>query len=271
MTNSLFKNKIVVVTGGGTTFGKSLARELVFQKADVVLVGNKKEDLLKFIKELELVKKKIGRVFAVVGDMSTKEGCEAVLRDIKKVAGTFEILINNSCIMSAGKFEDVKLDEIKKVIDTNVTGTILLTKLALPIIRSNKKPGIINISTFEGKVGVPFFTTFSASQYAINGFTEALQREFAGDTLRIMSVTTAGIKTEENEGAAQKLGKIGFSYESPDEVSRKIIEAYNGLRKELVLGKKERGLIFWNSITKKSIDNKFKKIKTKILNAIAEL
>jgi short-subunit dehydrogenase len=271
MTNSLFRNKIVVITGGNSDLSKSLAIQTASQKADVVLVGNKKDDLLKFIKSLEQIKKKMGRVTAVAADFSTKEGCDVAFRDIKKAAPTFEILINNSNDLIAKKFEDMKAEEIKKLIDQNLTGNIMLIKYALPVLRSNKKPGIINISSFHGKVAMPYFSVFAATQFAFNGFMESLKRELSGDQLRFLNVYISGIASDANEGLAQKMQKIGFRYDKPEPVAIKIVEAYNEMRKELVLGNKERGLIFWNGLMQSNVDGKLKNIKSKILNAVAEL
>ena len=128
MKNNFFKNKIVVITDGASLLGKALATEIALLKGDVILIGNNKDELSKIVKEISSLKKKTGRVFAVTGDLSTKEGCELAIRDAKKIAGTYEILINNSSLSVFGKFEDEKPETIKKIIDTNITGTILMTK-----------------------------------------------------------------------------------------------------------------------------------------------
>jgi len=269
MTANFFKNKIVVVTGADSVLGTALTKELLLQKSDVVMVGTKKDELLKNIKEFENLNKKIGRAFAVTGDFSTKEGCENIMREIKRVASTFEILINNNSIFSAGKLEDAKADDIKKIIDINILGNILITKSAIPTLISNKKPGIINICSFEGKIGLPYFSLYSATQFAINGFTESLQREYSSEQLRIMGVCVAGIINDGKAAITSKLEKIGFVFEDPDEEAKKILEAFSGNRKELVLGKKERSLVFWNSISRKSIDLKIKKIKSRLLSVIS--
>jgi len=270
MKNNFFKNRIAVITGGESPLSKALAIEIALLKGDVILVGNKKEELLKTIKEIDGLKKKTGRIFAVSGDLSTKEGCEAVLRDAKKIAGTFEILINNGSIFSAGKFEDEKIENIKKSIDVNVTGTMLLTKLSLSTLKSNKKPGIINICNFFGKIGLPYFSVYSATKFAIAGFTEALQKEYSGEGFKIMGVYAPTLKSELTDKREANLEKIGLFAETPEEVAKKIIEAYNELETEIVLGKKEKSLIFWKNLRKKSTENYFKKMKPKILSAISE-
>ncbi|OHD08417.1 MAG: hypothetical protein A2086_07665 [Spirochaetes bacterium GWD1_27_9] len=271
MNTNLFRNKVVVITGASKGLGKALAIELALSKADVVLVGRKKDSLIKIVKEIEQLKKKTGRLFVVSGDISTKEGCDLLIRDIKKASGNFDILINNASNFSIGKFEDEKVENIKKIIDTNVTGTITFTKLALPILKLSKKPGIINISGFAGKVALPYLSLFTATKFAITGFSEALQREYAGDSLKIMTVYPAGIKTETTQEFAPKFEKIGFTYDKPEDIANKIIEAYNSLRKELVLGKKERSLSFWNGFNKNSVDNKFKNLKQKISSIVAAI
>ena len=131
-----------------------------------------------------------------------------------------------------------------------------------------QSPGIINISGFFGKVGVPYFSLYSASEAGIIAFTESLQREYAGENLRIMGVYTAGLKTDMFKGIIDKMHKIGFIFENPELVAQKIINAYNEMKDTLVLGKKEKSLIFWNGISKKSVDKKFRKIKTKLLNSV---
>ena len=138
MTNNFFKNKIVIITGGTNSLGKAIASELVTQKADVVIIGNKKDVLLKTVKEIESLKRKNGRILSVLGDISTKEGCDTLFRDLRKVVNNFDVLINNDQFFNVGKFEDEKLEDIAKALNTNVTGTILVTKLAIPILKASQ-------------------------------------------------------------------------------------------------------------------------------------
>ncbi len=268
-TNNFFKNKTVLITGASQGLGKALAMELVGMKADLILVDKTKEMVNKTIQEITQAKKKVGKIIGIPGDLSTKEGCENIIRDVKKTVGTFDILINNAAILKPGKFSEKNPKDIVEIINTNLLSTMILTNLSLPVLAGAKKPGIINISAFFGKVGVPYFSLYSASEAGIIGFTESLQKEYAGENLRIMGVYTAGLKTDMFKGMIDKMQKIGFVFENPEVVAQKIINAYNEMKDTLVLGKKEKSLIFWNGISKKSIDKKFRKIKTKLLNTVA--
>lgn len=268
MAKNLFRNKIVVITDGETSLGSALAIEVAKQKADVIIITQKKENLNDTIDQISKLKK-AGKAIPIVGDLTTKNGCDAAIALIKRAVGTIDILINNAAIINCGKFEDNKADQVTNMINKNVTGTILFTQLALPLLRNNKRPGIINIADSMGKVAFPYLSVYSATQFALTGFTQALQRELSGDKLRIMSVYTAGITDSMNEATEDKLKKLGFTYDNPEVVAGRIIETYNLEKNELVFGKKENSLAFWNTVLKSSVDNKFKKIRTKILNAIS--
>ncbi|HOJ63695.1 MAG TPA: SDR family oxidoreductase [Spirochaetota bacterium] len=268
-TNNFFKNKTVLITGASQGLGKALAIELVSMKADLILVDKSKEILNKTIQEITQANKKVGKLIAIAADLSTKEGCENAIRDIKKTSGMFDILINNAAILKPGKFSEKNPKDIIEIINTNLLSTMILTNLSLPILAGSKKPGIINICGFFGKVGVPYFSLYSAAEFGIAGFTESLQREYAGENLRIMGVYTAGLKTDMFKGMIDKMQKIGFIFENPEIVAKKIVTAYNEMKNDLVLGKKEKSLIFWNGVSKGSNDKKFKKIKTKLLNTVA--
>ena len=267
--NNFFKNKTVLITGASQGLGKALAMELVDLKADLVLIDKSKEMVSKVVQEITQTKKKIGKIFGIVADLSTKEGCENAIRDARKTVGTFDILINNAAILKPGKFSEKNLKDIVEIINTNLLSTMILTNLSLPILAGVKKPGIINICAFFGKVGVPYFSLYSAVEAGISGFTESLQREYSSENMRIMGVYTAGLKTDMFKGMIDKMQKIGFLFEAPEIVAKKIVNAYNEMKNDLVLGKKEKSLIFWNGVSKNSVDKKFKNIKTKLLNTVA--
>lgn len=270
MLKNLIRNKIVVITDGESALGEALARELAAAKGEVLIIGKDKDGLNKLVEDIAASKKKTGNVTPIIGDLSTRKGCEAVLSIIRRGVGTIDLLINNRSMFLGGKIdEEGGLNQFEEMINTNVLGYMLFTRLSIPLLRDNKKPGIINITSYRGKVALPYMTAFSASQFAQVGFTQALQREFAADRIKVMSVNTAGIKGDFDEETEKKFEKLGFSFDDPTAIAEKIVESYNLEKEELVFGKKEKSLGWWNTVSRKSVDSKLKKIRTKILNAIA--
>lgn len=267
MVANLFRKKTVLITGGGTGLGSALAKKLAFDKADIIIVGRRLDKLEEVVEDITNNKKKSGKIIAVQGDISTKDGLAAVMTGIKKTGLGVDILINNAAVYFGGKFEQLTQEEVGQIISTNIWGSIMLTHLLIDQILANKRSGIINISSFAGKVGLPFQSVYSASKYALAGFTESLQREYAGK-LNILGVYPSGIKTDFMGSATKKLEKMKFNFNTPDVVAEKIIEAYNLQKKSLILGKKEKSFIFWNKFNSKSVDKSFQKLKGQILSAV---
>ncbi len=261
------KNKNFVITGGGTGLGKEMAKILLENKANVAIIGRRLEPLTKFASEFESQKKKGGKLFTIQGDISTKEGCEKVLQKIKTTLGNYEILINNAGVFFSGKFEDTEFSDIDKMLDTNLKGLIYFTKLSLPNIRAAKKPAIINISSIAGKVGMPFMTIYSTTKFAVAGFTEALRRELV-DQVKVIGVYPSGISTGFMGEAQSKLQKSKFKFDKPDNVALRIIEGFVKGEDEIIIGDHSKSTVFWNTANKKTVDNSFRKMKTKIMSAV---
>ena len=259
---NFFKNKTVLVTGGCTGLSKAIAIELIMNKTDVVLIASKKEEIAAINNELSGTRKKIG-------DTSASKTTDDLVRSIRRAAGKVDILINNAAELVPGKFDEQGNMVIESMINKNVTGTMLLTKAIIPILKDQKKPGMINIFSYFGRVGVPYFTAFSAAQHAVAGFAEALQREYATENFRIMNVCTAGLDTDMYKGLVSKMAKLGYTFDKPEDIAKAIIDGYNAKKTELVFGKQEKSMAYWGRAGAKGNDNKFKKIKTRLLNIIA--
>ena len=266
---NFFKNKTVLVTGGCTGLSKAIAIELIMNKTDVVLIASKKEEIAAINNELSGTKKKIGKFIGVIGDTSSSKTTDDLVRSIRRAAGKVDILINNAAELVPGKFDEQGNMVIESMINKNVTGTMLLTKAIIPILKDQKKPGMINIFSYFGRVGVPYFTAFSAAQHAVAGFAEALQREYATENFRIMNVCTAGLDTDMYKGLVSKMAKLGYTFDKPEDIAKAIIDGYNAQKTELVFGKQEKSMAYWGRAGAKGNDNKFKKIKTRLLNIIA--
>lgn len=266
---NFFKNKTVLITGGCSGLSKALGMELIMNKTDVILIASKKEEIAEINNELSNTKKKIGKFMGVIGDMTTTKGVEDLVRAIKRTAGKVDILVNNSVSLIPGKFDELKNQQLENMINVNVTGTMLLTKMIIPMLKEQKKPGMINIFSHYGRVATPYFTAFSATQFAMAGFAEALQREYATENFRIMNVCTAGLDTDLYKGMISKMKNLKFVFDKPEDVAKTIVEQYNNKKKEIVLGKQEKSMAYWGRAIANSNDNKFKKIKTRLLNIIA--
>lgn len=196
------KDKVVVITGGSSGIGKSLAFEFGAKGAKIVFTGR---DLAR-VEEVSQALDKAGIVnVALVEDAASEEGSKRMVEAAISKFGSIDILICNAGISMRALFEEIDLDVFKKVMDINFYGAVYATKYALPhIIKS--KGSIIAISSINGHRGTPARTAYTASKYAMQGFYESLRTEvmkkgvhilvacpgFTGTNIRNTALTATG-------------------------------------------------------------------------------
>ncbi len=268
MKANLIRNKTFLITGGDTEFGAALALEVAAQKGEVLLVGEDKGLLNKTIDAHNNSKKKAGKIVAMQANIANSLECEKVVSGIKKTLGKVDVIVFNNSTMVSGKFEDHKIDLFDKIINHDIKGSLCLAKYGIPAIKENKKPAIITISSFLGSVSMPYFTLHSTIAHALDGFYDSLRREYSSDRIRFLNVRLPLDKSDFSDDCAAKLGKLGFSFRDAAAAAKMICEAFNEERTALILDKKEKGLVFSNKFSPLGMDNRLKKIKNKILNAV---
>ncbi|MEJ8566247.1 SDR family oxidoreductase [Elongatibacter sediminis] len=110
-------------------------------------------------------------------DVTRAETFTAVLADIIDQSGRLDVLVNNAGIIRPGSLEDVSEQDLRDVIETNLTGPLLLARAVLPQMRAQGSGCIIMMSSLSGIAGLPGDLPYSASKFGLEGATEALRHE----------------------------------------------------------------------------------------------
>jgi len=260
------RNKNVVITGGSSGIGKEMAKILLENKANVAVIGRRPALLSEFAAEIESQKKKGGKLVVIQGDVSTSDGCDKIIHKLRSVFGKFDILINSAGVYYSGKFEESETAHIENMINTNIKGVINMTRLALPEMRSAKKPAVINIASIAGKVGMPYMSIYSASKFAVAGLSEALRRELNGQ-VRVCCVYPSGISTGFMGEAEEKLSAGAMTFDKPEVVAERILSGFMKGKDEIYIGKHTESSVFWNTVNKKTVDSSIAKMKSKLMSA----
>ena len=127
----------------------------------------------------------------VRSDASVKEFVDTVLKQASRV----DILINNAGYVLSGALEETTLEEAKSQFETNFFGVVRLVNAILPIMRKQGNGQIINVSSSVGLVPIPFWGFYSASKFAVEGYTEALHHEVKPFNIKVSLVEPGFIKT----------------------------------------------------------------------------
>jgi NAD(P)-dependent dehydrogenase (short-subunit alcohol dehydrogenase family) len=117
---------------------------------------------------------------------------DVVVRDY----GRIDALINNAGFAVAGFAEDIKLEELRMQFETNFFGPVALTKAALPVMRRQRSGHIIMISSIAGLTGAVSISSYSASKFALEGWTEALRLELNALGIKVVLVEPGSFQTE---------------------------------------------------------------------------
>ncbi|GKX66056.1 elongation factor P 5-aminopentanone reductase [Inconstantimicrobium mannanitabidum] len=191
------EGKIAIVTGGSRGIGEAIVRTLCEEGAFVIFTYNNNEEKAKsLVKEL---KAKGYFLQACPLDLNNYSSIENFNDVIISKQSNLDILINNAGISKVGLFMDASKSEVDEMINTNLTGSILLSQFAVKKMIDKKKGSIVNISSIWGNVGASCEVLYSATKGGINIFTKALAKELGPSGIRVNAVAPGVIDTEMNK------------------------------------------------------------------------
>ncbi len=228
----------VILTGAGSGIGRSLALELARCGSVMVLVGRNPERLSGVAREVQAAG---GRALAFAFDLSQVHGHERIAAFAVEKLGGVDILVNNAGISSFQEFARQDPADIDRLIRTNVTGPLLLTRAVLPLMLGEGRGRIVNVGSAFGSIAFAHWAAYSASKFALRGFSEALRRELDGSGVGVTHVAPRATRTSLNSDAVYRLSKqTGMSMDSPETVALAIVKAIETGRDEHAIGGPER-------------------------------
>src|SRR5262245_59633764 len=199
----------VLVTGASQGIGRALA-ELAARRAAKVLAAARSVDLLN---ELAGSVRKDGHTMEVVqADVSKPEDRQRRVDAALQYFGGLDILINNGGIGATGHFADSDPTVLRTIMETNFFGTTETTRLFLPILRRGTKPAIVNISSIVGKRALPARGLYSASKFAIQGWSEAIRAELSKDGIDVIVINPGLTQTNFSKKMLEQKAKIQMDH-----------------------------------------------------------
>ena len=185
-------HQVALITGTSSGIGYQTALMLArngYQTFATMRNAKKAKSLLN-ISEQEKLPLKVLEL-----DVNDNISVEKAISQIKDKARRIDILINNAGYGLVGFFEDLNLEEIRNQFETNFFGVLNITKMVIPIMRSQKSGTIINISSGAGQVGFPGISAYVSTKFAIEGFSESLTYELSPFGIKVIIIEPGVIKT----------------------------------------------------------------------------
>ena len=183
---------VVLLTGSTSGLGLALAQQLVKMDYRVVLTGRGQS--LSRLKGAGIEEN--DQVLIMPLDITSARDREDAVRRVTERWGGIDILINNASITHRGSIEETSIDSARNQLETDYLGPRELTRGALPLMRVKGRGRIINISSIAGQVSLPMMEIYSAAKHALDGHTEALEKEMAPFGIKVSLAQVSIMPTE---------------------------------------------------------------------------
>lgn len=190
---SCYKDRIAVITGAGSGIGRALAQQLAASDCHLALSDVNMDGLEETVRSITNTG---ARVLSQQLDVSERSAVQDYARLLQREFGRIDLLFNNAGIAGPHvAFQGYDYAEFRRVLDVNLWGTVNCTFALLPLLLKSPTPQLVNFSSVLGLVAPNSASAYGTSKFAVRGFTESLQREFAGGPLRVTSVHPGLIAT----------------------------------------------------------------------------
>ena len=188
--------KVILITGISSGFGKQTS-ELLAEKGHIVYGTVRKET-------------GTGKLINIIKmDLTEPASIKRAVETVLQKEGKIDILINNAGMHTGGPIETSPIENIRLQIDTNFIGMVQLTKAVLPAMRKQSGGLIINFSSIGGLIGLPFQAFYSASKFAIEGFSEALRMELKQFNIKVVLINPGDFQTSNSANRRKFLTPTG--------------------------------------------------------------
>ncbi len=200
------------------------------------------------------------RVRVAAADLATEDGRRCVSAAAHEYPGGINVLVNNAGINRFELFERQSGNDLEAVICTNLLAPLLLTHLLLPLLQRQQHAVVLNVGSIVGSIGLPGQVAYCCSKFGMHGFSEALRRELAGSSIRVVYVAPRSTDTEMNDALLREINEqVGARTDDTSVVARHIADAITDTGRERFIGWPERLFVKVNAILPSLVDRSLKK------------
>ena len=198
------EGKAAVVTGAGTGIGRAIALRLA---KDGFAVAVADVDVERADSVAEEIRSQSGTAEAIACDVGDRSQAFQMVEKAVKTIGAIDLLVNNAGIVHLGPLSDISEQHFRELFRVNVDGVLFCCQAVLPSMLEHCKGSIVNIASWNGKLGAPNFGAYSATKAAVISLTQSLAREVASSGIRVNAVCPGIIAGTQMRDKVQADGK----------------------------------------------------------------
>jgi len=215
-------HKVWFITGCSTGFGRSLATEVLKKGYRVVVASRNTDDVQ------DIVAAYPETAIAVKLDVTVHQEITDAVQTALKHFGQIDVLVNNAGIGYFAAVEESDEAEVRRMFDINVFGLASMTQEVLPHMRKRKTGHILNIASIGGLRSFPGIGFYNATKYAVDGLSEALNKEVAPLGIKVTIIAPSGFRTDWAGRSAKDKPVIHDDYAATAGKNIRDIRGYSG-------------------------------------------
>lgn len=244
----------LLVTGASEGIGRAIAKEAVKRGCRVLAVARKQPDLDSLAAE---VIAEGGKLEVLAGDITRGDDHRAMADAMTARFGGADVLVNNAGIGATGHFMDSDPDTLRRIFETNYFGTVELIRVFIPLLKAGNRPAIVNVSSVLGRKGWPGRSLYSASKFALAGFSDALRAELDRFGVGVIVINPGLTQTNFSKNLLERKARVQLDHlrgMTAETVAIKTLDQLAADRDELTLTRQGRLLVFFNRFAPRLID-----------------
>lgn len=236
MKTKSLNDKVILVTGASSGLGEQIAYLSVKQGATVVVAARRLERLLQVQKRCASYSGGDASAFKL--DISDREQTKQVIEAVYSQHGKIDVLVNNAGFGIFSEALEFDVDMIESMFQVNVLGLMYITQLVGQKMAVRKQGHIINIASQGGKMATPKSSVYSATKFAVIGFSNALRLELKPLNIHVTTVNPGPIRTtffDNADKSGEYLRSVGRFILAPELVAEKVVAAMGTSKREINL------------------------------------
>jgi short-subunit dehydrogenase len=245
----------VLLTGAAGGIGSAIAKQLATSGAALLLTDLRQEPLDRLAAELRSGGTK---ALGIAADVTVEQGRDSLVASAREFG--VNVLINAAGVNPFGMLDEQSSGEIGRAMLINAVAPMLLCQALLPILAGHESAHIVNVGSTFGSIGFPGFAAYSASKFAVRGFSEALRRELADSRIRVHYVAPRATRTALATDRIRAMNEeLNVGMDTPEDVARAVESVLRRERRALLLGRPERLFALLNGLLPGLVDRSLRK------------
>ncbi|KAK9816654.1 hypothetical protein WJX72_003328 [[Myrmecia] bisecta] len=248
--------KTVVVTGGSQGIGRATALLFARKGYNVVVAARQPERLQYVADDCKAAAGRNGASLAVPCDITKEADVKALVNRVLAKFDSVDIVINNAGVCLQGTFEETSMEDYRNMLDINFLGAVAVTQGFLPVLQKTakrrgafEKPAVVMVNSYGGKIPIRAMPAYTASKYALAGFTDAIRPELESYGIHLAQVHPGmvrsnfleraefrGMDADDKRTAMTQLLQTAPFVQKPEEVAQAIYDAAISRRNEVTVG-----------------------------------